>query len=405
MKKMLIVLLALAVVGGVFAVDLPGDFKITGEVKTGVGIFGQADGDDDTDDIYAHAWNDDAELPLRTRLDFIWEGEYGGTKARLEGVPMSTGGETTGFYPNLTIAYGWANLLNKKVAIYGGHGVDGNFGSLGTFGVIDESIDGGDSIRVEVRPIEGLSIYYGLPAPINERGSLKTVFGSSRFGAKYATEKFSVVASFRLHPELHKDDTVFDVDNPAYTEDGLNGPKVIDRYPLPADQKDGAFEALFGIEVPALGPVGLNITGSFLSGDYGYFRVAPKVQFVQDKLTVYGLVDLNFALTDKGVETGHFYKGQVEAAGDADIGFELGAGYKVTELIKPGLALGSDNLGYMAGNGLWIKPYVEFAFGPNTSITLFDKIGKIGAESWKNAAGDDVSPVTNQFQIEMVWKF
>jgi hypothetical protein len=399
MKKFLVVLLALAVAGGAFAVDLPDGLTLAGEVKAGFGVFGASDGDDDTDDIYAKGWNDDAGSALRARLDFGWEGDIGGTKIRLEADNNYYLSDS--IFGNINVAlpqaFGWVNLLGSKIVLWGGHGVDAIYG---TGGVVDNDNDGGDIFRVEVRPFDGLSVAWGLSPFDGDPYSLKQIFGGSAIGAKFANDTFSVSVSAKLSPSEKEDDTQFIWNSST---------EVWDPTVLTVDGPDGFVDILFDIAVPTVLPVGIDISGAFQSGDTGYFRIAPKVTFALDKLDAHVQADLNFDLDDTVATTanddGYANFGAFEKAGDASIGFEIGAGYQITDIIKAYLNLGSGNLGYFAGNGLYVKPGVSFAFGPNTSIEVFDKIGAIGADDKTGGVDGDYSAVTNQFQVDFVWSF
>jgi hypothetical protein len=65
---------------------------------------------------------------------------------------------------------------------------------------------------------------------------------------------------------------------------------------------------------------------------------------------------------------------------------------------------------YSPGAGIFVKPGVKIALG-STSIEIFDKVNGIGATSLQKSGAkqDDppisISPVTNQVQIDLNWKF
>ncbi|GHV74894.1 hypothetical protein AGMMS49940_21960 [Spirochaetia bacterium] len=493
MKKMLIVLLALAVVGGVFAVELPDGFSITGEVKTGVGIFGQEDGDKDdkTDDVYAKGWNNDAGAALRARLNLGWAGDIGGTKFRLESdvkntvSTESTDGTTTTSFDGVTVklaeAFGWVNLFGKKLVVSVGHGVEAIYG---TGGVVDSDNDGGDIVRIEGRPIDGLSFAWGI-GPINgQAGSMKQVMGSSKVGAKYTNSLFTVVVSAALDPELYKDDTMFDgypgldwgaaglppivVPDGSFDAPGEYLPSAKKGLlPWVVNKKVGV-DLLFDIAVPTILPVGIDISGRFNSGSGtsadsmrynmskyiasalagsedqnllglrkdGYFRIAPKVTFARDKLGAHLQADMKFGLnsySEGGLsnnisQVNYFDPPQIAHLPDAllkdekaedfkdakytAVGLQVGASYQITDIIGAYLDIGTKNVAYFQANGLYIKPGLKFAFGPNANVEVFDRIGFIGVsdENLKIAGegvakADGKNPLTNQVQIEVVWTF
>jgi hypothetical protein len=401
MKKMLVVLLILLVTGGMFAADLGDGFTVTGEVKSGFGIFSQ-DNPADGDDTYLKGWNDDAGNAFRFRLNLGWAGDIGGTKFRLQARD-----DNEGQYVTMPKAFGWVNLLGSKIVIWGGHGVDNIYG---TAGIVDDNVDGeADMVRLEVRPITGLSLAFGIPVPIlggstsqtigtttytvkyNNALSLANTFGASMFGAKYSNDAFTAIVSARLNPGVKG--TYYGVDA------GTLG--TFDQYEIPDNfEEDGFVELLYAIQVPTILPIGIDITGAFQSGEAGYFRIAPKVTYATGKLDAHVQADINMDISDDGVPVGDGYSNfnAVEEEGDASVKLQLGVGYQITDLIGLYLNLGSDNIGYFDGNGLFAKPGATFAFGPNTSIEVFDKINYIGADS-------DVVKFKNQFQVEFVWSF
>jgi hypothetical protein len=396
MKKMLVVLLILSVAGGMFAADVGEGFTITGEVKSGFGVFSQDDELDNGDDTYIQAWNDDAGSIHRVRVNLQWEGDVGGTKIRFQ----SSGGSTDVI---LHQAYGWLNLLDKKIVLWGGHNLAYLFN---TGGVQDAWFDSGDLVRLEVRPIDGLSIAANVPVPLggqdvsgfstNNQMSLGNTFGALGFGAKYSNDTFTALAYFKLNPGAKG--TYFGVTGDT-DGDGIREP--LGKVEVPsANEVDGFVEAVYAIQVPSILPVGIDITGSFKSGDNGHFRVAPKLTYAADKFDAHVQGDINMDISsDTAAPDSDLANFGAREEDDASIGFELGVGYAISDIIGLYLNLGSKNIGYLDGNGLYAKPGATFAFGPNTSIEVFDKISLLGADS--KIAGN----IHNQFQVEFVWSF
>lgn len=372
MKKMLVVLLSLAVAGGVFAVDLPDGLSVTGEVKTGLRI------DAYDGDTAGYGYNNDAGENFRARVNVDLVGERGGVKTRFQ--VLNTDAAT------MARAFGFVNLFNKHVVVWGGLGVEDIYG---VGGVVDTDVDGGHSARLEVRPIEGLSIAWGLPFSLEgNKGDAGYVFGSSRIGAKYANDFITVIASFRLNPKM---------------KIGATGPEqnVLDAY-----EADGFdfLDAVYAVKLPRLGPVGLDITGAFDTSDAGFFRIAPHVDFaaLESKLAIHARADINIDTGEDNVDSSSKsmanFGNREKPSEDASAGFRVGAAYQINDIIKPYLNIGSNNLGYFKGNGLYIRPAVVFSLGPNASIELFDQIGNIGADS-------DIAKISNQLQIDFNWTF
>jgi hypothetical protein len=404
MKKLLIVLLILSVAGGMFAADVGEGFTITGEVKSGFGIFSQDDGNDNNgDDTYIKGWNDDAGNAFRFRLNLGWAGDVGGTKFRFQARD-----DQEDVYTKIVKAFGWVNLLDSKIVIWGGHGVDNIYG---TGGIVDDNVDGeADLVRLEVRPIDGLSLSFGIPVKILEQSnalgtannalSFGNTFGSSMFGAKFSNDTITASVSARLNPGLKG--TYYGIGG------GIGQAEVPDAV---EDANPSFVELLYAIQVPTILPVGIDITGALQTGDGGYFRIAPKVTYATGKLDAHVQGDINMFIGDDVKvqyvgpandpdKTGYSNFGTTEKVSDAGIGLELGAGYQITDLIGVYLNLGSSNIAYLDGNGFFAKPGATFAFGPNTNIEVFDKINLIGADG--DLPGKKIS---NQLQVEFVWSF
>jgi hypothetical protein len=405
-----------------YAADLPDGLSISGEIKTGVGIFTQDDGDDDTANTYGQAWNDDAGNKFRARLAIGWKNDRAGAKVRFQYRDNKYGNGTVA--DSIEKAFGWVNLFNKKFVIWGGHGVDDIYG---VGGVVDDDVDSGAGIRLELRLIDGLSIAYGLPLSFDAdeyAKSMVNIVRESRFGAKYANDFITVIGSFRLagfkdnyFRDVNQDgdfDDTYPVTKTGPGTDGIWGTDddiwayAPEKGKLPAgSEEDVTLQALYEVNLPKLGPVGLDITGAVHTGDYGYFRIAPKVTFATGKLDAHLQGDLNFDIGEDGLDssdsgTAAFddyanFGARENPNEDASIGFRVGAGFQIIDALYAYAQIGSDNIGYLDGNGLFIKPGVTLTLGPNTTFDIFDKINWIGAA--------DQSGVKNQLQIDFAWSF
>jgi hypothetical protein len=168
----------------------------------------------------------------------------------------------------------------------------------------------------------------------------------------------------------------------------------------------------------------------------GYIRIGPLVQFASGPLTAHVRGDItlqndgfgkdstdkankgqpvNYASTKalKLIKDAHANWVNVENLGDMSIAFRVGGDYKFNSTVNAYLQVGSDNVAWFAGNGLYVKPGVKIALG-TASIEIFDKLGQIGADKTKVATDDLASPsvavkahspFTNQFQIDFNWIF
>jgi hypothetical protein len=409
MKKFLIFLLTLSFVASAFALDLGEGLTLTGEVKSGIGVFSADDGEGDTDDTKIKFYNNDAGKDFRGRLTFLYDADWGGGKIRLH----SEGGSSAPV--SVPYGYGWANFLEKKIVLYGGWIGDDLWG-LGKLSqnVFDTSFDGVTGARIAFNNlVDGLSFGVAFPL-LNSPQDIGDAFASTIIGALYKSEFFSIAADLKLNPEV----------------DAVAG----------GQKKDMFVDVLLGIEVnPFAGFTAVVDTridtrkAENHDGTSGYVRIGPKFVYSGvDKLTAHLKGDIGIQLDDDDPKTGHkgtyaWADGGAAGGGvarendwDAALGLELGASYAVTETIKPYLNIGSDNLLWLTGqeedgatrhsdgNGLYLKPGVVFTISPTASIEIFDKINKIGAVQNEVVVGGTTKkcgPITNQFQIDFNWSF
>ncbi len=154
MKKFLVVLLILAVAGGLFAQELTWD----GELKAGVRI---GIPDKDMDMLAAmYAYNEDAGTgPLRFRLNGNFSLENVGVKFRFQSIgATNTKGDFVQLL-ELPYAFLWANGFNNMIYFMGGHIDDGTFN---TMGAEDTDVGEGYGAQIQVKPIDGLNVGFGV---------------------------------------------------------------------------------------------------------------------------------------------------------------------------------------------------------------------------------------------------
>ena len=195
MKKALVVLLILAVAGGVFA-----QINWTGDLRAGIAAV--IVDTDDADPAFGNHYFNDA---YGARFDII--GTYtndsatAGFRAYIRGradgnnnMRLQSGGDD-GFYLHLYEA--WFKAMDGMITIYGGKLDQG--GPFGTGGGIDTSFDigGGAGAFVNVSPFAGLDIRGGVyPGALN---SATNGFADARytFGARYlVTDVVDVIALY-----------------------------------------------------------------------------------------------------------------------------------------------------------------------------------------------------------------
>jgi hypothetical protein len=436
MKRFLVFALVLMLAGAsAFAVDLGNGLTATGEVKTGVKVGTTDDGDDDTTDTKVEGRNEDAGQAFRTRLTLAYTGDWGGAKIRFQGLGFT--GDTSAYF-STKYAYGWANLLDSKIVLYGG-GIGDDLWGLGKLGanVFDDSIDAISGVRAEFKVVDGLSFGLGWPV-IGAATAIDHAIENWVFGGLYKSPLVSVAATVAVKPGTDKTETADvygwkDNDNDSSTPPGWD--RTADATSTPAF--DPWIDAIAGIEVNPIDVLKVVVDtrfdsrklydsdGNQLQAKNGYFRVAPLVQFSSGPLTAHARGDI--VLQNDGLGSGKgqevplgtdFSKGTwkdiadlhakwvpVEKLGDTSIAFRVGAAYNLTSTINAYAQVGSDNVSYLDGNGLYVKPGIKFTLG-SSSIEIFDKINGLGAKEIPAAGALKArSPIVNQFQIDLNWSF
>jgi hypothetical protein len=409
MKKVLVFLLTLGFAASAFALDLGNGLSVVGEVKSGVRVITENDGNDDTDDTRISNWNNDAGRALRTRVNFNYTGDWGGGKIRLQsngfGLPDVTNSDSTPLNGVVYVeyAYGWANFLDSKIVLSAGKIGDDLWG-LGKLSgnVFDPSFDAVTGVRAAFNLVPGLSFGFGLPSAAQvttgsgtgeyNYGTPASYFGGLVFGGLFKSDFFSAAATVRL--------------NPKYDAKASHGT---------GDDKDAYAEVIGGIEIP-LAPLNILVDARFDSrnedeGTTGFIRIGPLVRFTAGALTAHARGDIGIQNGKSATVAADSGRGKTEKPEDTSIAFRVGVDYAVNSTLGAYFRVGSDNVAWLAGdktspgNGLYIQPGVKFTLG-TSNIEIFDKINRLGAEEL--AATDTLkarSPVVNQFQIEFAWSF
>jgi hypothetical protein len=407
MKRFLVFALVLVFTGAsAFALDLGNGLTADGEVKTGLRVATENDGDDDTQDTKAGGYNNDADVPFRTRLALGYAGDWGGAKILFQS--LGFGGDASAYFTAKS-AYGWVNLLDSKIVVSGGI-IGDNLWGLGKLGanVFDPDLDAVGGVRAEFKLLDGLSFGAAWKV-IGPNLDIDKAFPAWVFGGLYKSSLVSAAVSLGINPETDK----IPAEDEVPAAPGYVGKAATEEVPA----RDLWIEAIAGVEVNPIDVLKVVVDLQFDSrkqedhGETGYFRIGPLVQFSQGPLTAHAFGNIIVPNDDKGLNTADpEYKIPVDELGDPSIGFRVGAGYDLTSTINAYAQVGSDNVAYLTGEegrpgaGLYIKPGIKFTFG-TASIEIFDKINKLGAANKENFEGDTYSPITNQLQIDFNWAF
>ena len=183
MKKALIALLSLAVAGVLVAQDAP-SLKFSGSLQTGVAY---DMGDDVEDPVLSNYAEDAGAADYRLRLQGLYENGDAGLKFRLS---------SNGAAPAVTtdFAWGWVNLFDGMALVSSGYKIDNNSWRTTGDGEFDYE---GTGLKVEVKPMDGLNLGFGVFANGTELDVTPYVLG-----VKYDVAPITFAAGAKLVEEL-----------------------------------------------------------------------------------------------------------------------------------------------------------------------------------------------------------
>jgi hypothetical protein len=484
MRKFLIMICGIAIISAsaAFALELPDALQfpgltVSGDVRTGLRVEGGTYDDFGEDgrysqngnleagafdpDVYAYSDDIDDGTPFRAQLVLQWERENLGVKTRFRYKPNGDlGGRVDDLNTTVNKAFAWGSILDNKVKVTLGKGLDAGYGlfysnfSGGNASINITDFDGKDGVRLDVTPIEGLSIgaFYGSTDLFakakgdNSGTSYDEGNADRRFvvGAKYVTDSFKIVASL-----YHN---FYDWDNPQ--DDGIYGNYWTAGY-FSGDALDNLDKALPNTSNLLVGaqyatdaltidlsmafvnlgsmtykksvqfPEDEEMTNEYKKGDYNpYWIWAPKISAayaIDDKLTV------ALALTDIRIGDLYYYK-DADAENPEDKGagnlfpitINPSAAYAINDDITASLDLNFKiNADATDQFGFGVKPAAEFSLGSGATFVVYDEItfwtkSKDDAEfiakhnagpGYKDRAHNGVSGTSNTLQFDFVWTF
>jgi ribosomal protein L12E/L44/L45/RPP1/RPP2 len=157
MKKALIFLLSLAVVGAVFAQDTP-SITFSGSLQTGL-VYQM--GDNYEDPLLWNYANDAGKDNIRLRFGAEAKSGANGAKFRLSSVAEDKVG--------VDYAFTYISLMDSMLLIQAGYKIDDNAWRTTGKGEFDYDPSG---IKVQVKPIEGLNLGFAIGAPVKATGAV-----------------------------------------------------------------------------------------------------------------------------------------------------------------------------------------------------------------------------------------
>jgi hypothetical protein len=410
MKKTLVVLLILAVAGGLFAQDI----TFSGDVKTGL-RFRAESGVDNPADPLVDLYHDDAAGPQFT--------VYGTYTADNYGLKLGIIGDASADpIVNVDNIFLWFKPLDV-LKISAGKG----FGDIPN--VYDWATGGGPGIQFLVTPIEGLTIGLTLNAPGNNKGLGDWIFGTpagettdklysvtaasaSNMYAAYKPEYFLQETAFgvKYEADLFKAHVALKLDSEADINDPLSWEalglgKINFVTPDVATSKVPSEKEIFAsaaVEVTAVPNLTIDVAGKVENLNDWDTEGAGRAE-IHEKFA-YKISDpFNVYLTAKEV---------LYSFEDSPMGLhgEAGLGYKINDTYTVNLALGADNwllsdaFGDNEGfhnDNIWIKPSVAITVGEKAAITFYYK-----ATIQNNSAeGATDRPLKSLAQVNFVWSY
>jgi hypothetical protein len=406
MKKALVVLLILAIAGGVFAQEL----TWSGAVKTGLEIV--ANDEHNGEEIATRFNNDDVgDEALRLQLDGAYTKDNYGVKFGVRGDAIG-GNLGVGVYN----AYGWITFVNEIIKVSAGLIDDGVWK---TAGVGDYGISG-TGVRFEIAPITGLSLGFMLRAPDkNLAPNFKQFLSETAFGAKYESDLFWVAGGLII------DSTA---DNLSSKNTGSDGYKWERDATAPGQDSDHGLVIQAGFGVKPISGLTVSVDGIGTNAskfnEYGQFRLDEKVSYMlmDDKLEVGLKARQEFYAKDgtKGYKTEYLrqqltFDEDYAALNDVGnhslkpyINFVPYVGYDVFDALNVGLEVKFGLFKDVWDYELGIKPKASYKVGDGATISAFYnfEVWDFYGDATKTGARDDrKTDKSNTIQIDMIWTF
>jgi len=361
MKKTLVLLLILAVAGGMaFAQQLTWN----GQLQTGVWFRGG--------DNVAHpntfADDDDSGHGVEAKIVATYDADVWGFKFAprvvsdaVNNVDDPLSAVQTGANLFADDAYGWINFLDKMINVKTGYINDAVWGNAGQFG---ENYDAGLGVRLEIMPIDGLNVgaFFNYPDGGGYANKNTNFLGETAFGFKYTADVWNLSATLKLYSEestYSPSNDKTDVATWAYLGDDAQGKPIYKAISGRPDMK-----MLFGF-----GFTGVQNLTVIVDGHLWYMNHWSDLGLFQS------WEEFAYKLSDPFTVGLNFYEA---FSGNSDIGFyNLGiwpyAYYMITDNIQLGLDLkfflGKNT---MAGVDYWNQPDVGLKTDANGKVTTND---------------------------------
>jgi hypothetical protein len=432
MRKVFSVLVLAALTAGmVWAQDEEeaGGLKITGAVKTGFKAEAGKERGAEKDLTFA-PWSDDAKKMFRADIQADYTTTNAGVSVRLRADDDILKEANVKYYvfSPLGHAYGWFSFLNNIVEVSGGLLDNAKWGTFTDFN-IDNSLDNNQGVKLEIRPVTGLSFGVNL-LNIPGRTKAEDAFNGTVIGAKYAIDPFGIAVAFIINDEgkvlFWTNNFAKSLKTPPTNEQieqqliNTMGQSVWDN--LSQDQKDTYIAAAKA----SSGPSGLSQTdiGILFSG---YFYGVPNLKLDLDgtfaaykKMSAFGIALQGIYNITEPFSVGA--RVRFGTIGDSDKKTSISeleirpeAGYIVNNWLGLKLQIpitiaemqsvdGKTPDNYHSGFGFGLKPKATFTISENAKFVLFYNLDFYDNVYGASKPSDNAS-VNHTVQFDFVWTF
>jgi hypothetical protein len=422
MKKTFVVLLILAVAGGVFAQEL----KWSGVLKTGVQFYADNEKayDDDARDPGFKLYSDDADRNGgRLDLTATYTNNNVGVKANLRNEYLTT--------LSFNNAYGWIDFIDGKLNVKAGKIDDGVWRGGGDQNF---NISTGYGVRFEIKPIEGLNFGAFLTGPNSQAHQYSPKEGyapigdflsETAIGVSYTADAFDVSAGLKLDGD----------DNSGYIgQDDFTGVGGVKGQAV-ANEAKGGINAYIGFNLKAVENLtatieaAFNHLGNFSGNPSAGTAVNPEKEhtFYEDVKgtgSIWANENIGYQISDPlgvGLLMHQFiYGGKVDSDADGanaaynpELRFTPYVNYAISDALTVGLK------GTYTVKADWydlkldIKPNLSFKVAPNATINAYYNLGIADETKYAIAAGksysgtnsDPDSVTSHTVQIDLIWTF
>jgi hypothetical protein len=375
------------------------------------------------DKVLFTPWNDDEGAALRAQVQLDYVNENVGASIRLRSDLDRIDGTSKPFNTYVSHAYGWFGFLNNIVEVSAGLLNNGKWGTWTGFH-IDDSLDNKNGVKLEIKPIEGLS--FGINTVYLAGAGIEAdqVFNKGVYGVKFQIpDTFGIAAEFVGYSDKYKDiwlkNIVGGYNYMSLSVDPATGNPTVS-FSSDTDYLDGLAETDFGTLFSAYF-YGVENLALDLDGTFATYKSGDDVTSAFG-LSLQGLYTLNALKAGLKIDLGTAsYSEDGNGFSFFDLVFIPKASYDITEWFTAGLEIPIGIVDNLAGIGavevkdwkggfqIGVKPKLSFTLGGGASVVVFYKLDVYTAGHLTKVMGQSVKDpealFTNTVQLDFIWTF